>query len=521
MAMANNLLGGFGAGFNSGQSAANDIADARRRNQLSSLASQAYSTPEGQRNSLLGQMAAIDPNSAQAQGDAFESEDARRVKKFENMARLLTSAPEQYREGIYQRMRPSFDGMGAADIPDHYTPEMGQMAEKFLAARSGAGGTPAQQQYAEWLLNQVPEGQRDQTLGVLAGYKARPSSAGIQYKTIKGADGREYTVAFDPQEVGAQTIGGGPSFGSMGGGTPQPYPQGGGDQFAFLDNAGATVTSGQRSPEDNTRVGGVQNSYHLTGQARDILPPQNPQQAAMIRQEAAARGLEVIDEGDHWHLEPRGSARQPAQGNPFASRTPEEQAALTEQAKTGVQLANLPQELALRSAAAIEQARGSEGAKAGIERESAARTKAPQLLNVDRGLSRIASAMQALDGGMVNTGPVDQFAIRFTPEGQELEAAVGSIKNDMLALTRVPGVGSQSDLEQRIADLKYPAIGNHPEVNRRNLMQLNAFLRDLDEAIGGGVTSTRQPEQAGVQRARNPQTGEVLELRNGQWVPAQ
>ena len=34
------------------------------------------------------------------------------------------------------------------------------------------------------------------------------------------------------------------------------------------------------------------------------LHPRDPQQAAMIRQQAAANGLEIIDEGDHWHLEP-------------------------------------------------------------------------------------------------------------------------------------------------------------------------------------------------------------------------
>jgi hypothetical protein len=97
-----------------------------------------------------------------------------------------------------------------------------------------------------------------------------------------------------------------------------------GDPFAFLGRAGATVTSGQRTPEHNLEVGGVPNSYHLTGQARDILPPRDPQQAAMIRQQAAANGLEVIDEGDHWHLEPRGNAPHV---NPFVSRRPEDEAA--------------------------------------------------------------------------------------------------------------------------------------------------------------------------------------------------
>lgn len=40
--------------------------------------------------------------------------------------------------------------------------------------------------------------------------------------------------------------------------------------------------------------------------------------------------------------------------------------------------------------------------------------------------------------------------------------------------------------------------------------------------VGGMSASPATPDQGTtVQRARNPQTGEVLELRNGQWVPAQ
>lgn len=36
-----------------------------------------------------------------------------------------------------------------------------------------------------------------------------------------------------------------------------------------------TITSGHRSPEKNAEVGGVANSFHLTGNAADILKPRN------------------------------------------------------------------------------------------------------------------------------------------------------------------------------------------------------------------------------------------------------
>lgn len=125
----------------------------------------------------------------------------------------------------------------------------------------------------------------------------------------------------------------------------------------------------------------------------------------------------------------------------------------------------------------------------------AARAKVPQLQNAIRGLTRIDQALKSLEGGMVNTGPMDQFAMRMTKSGQELEAAVGGIQNSFLALTRVPGVGSQSDLEARIAALQYPSLDKHPEVNRRTLYQLQLFAKDLADAYTAVLEGAATPAQ--------------------------
>ena|SRR5690348_2881979 len=69
---------------------------------------------------------------------------------------------------------------------------------------------------------------------------------------------------------------------------------------------GERVTSTLRSPAHNKRVGGVPNSYHLRGLARDSVPPSGMTMAAYY---AALKrlnpNLDVINEGDHIHLEPR------------------------------------------------------------------------------------------------------------------------------------------------------------------------------------------------------------------------
>ncbi len=70
---------------------------------------------------------------------------------------------------------------------------------------------------------------------------------------------------------------------------------------------GETITSTRRSKAHNARVGGVANSYHLTGQARDSTPPPGMSMGEYYRRlKAANHDKDVINEGDHIHIEPRG-----------------------------------------------------------------------------------------------------------------------------------------------------------------------------------------------------------------------
>lgn len=67
---------------------------------------------------------------------------------------------------------------------------------------------------------------------------------------------------------------------------------------------GVRVTSGRRSPERNRAVGGADRSYHLSGRALDLVPPQGMSMAALERQ-LRASGMqfrELLNEGDHVHI---------------------------------------------------------------------------------------------------------------------------------------------------------------------------------------------------------------------------
>jgi uncharacterized protein YcbK (DUF882 family) len=76
---------------------------------------------------------------------------------------------------------------------------------------------------------------------------------------------------------------------------------------------GERITSTYRSPSKNKAVGGVSNSYHMrrdsrgNAMARDSVPPPGMSMAEYARRlQAMNPQYEVINEGDHVHIEPRG-----------------------------------------------------------------------------------------------------------------------------------------------------------------------------------------------------------------------
>ena len=73
---------------------------------------------------------------------------------------------------------------------------------------------------------------------------------------------------------------------------------------ANLGSQWGRVTSTWRSRERNRRVGGVPNSFHLSGRAIDIArrPGVSHSQIAAAFRNAGYRLIESLDEGDHSHF---------------------------------------------------------------------------------------------------------------------------------------------------------------------------------------------------------------------------
>ncbi len=197
---------------------------------------------------------------------------------------------------VQQRQAASVTGMViAASDPDKFS--------ETYKALNPTEAKPADQREYDWLVQTKGQDYADRWLAVQSDKFIPVDGVGI----FKASD----------------------LLGGSTGGAPASQPKGGGQSTgasipatgAAIEDAaltavpGLTVTSRQRSAERNKSVGGVSNSYHLTDQARDFVPPKGMPMAALhARLKSAMPGFDVINEGDHVHVEPsprmgRGSVR--------------------------------------------------------------------------------------------------------------------------------------------------------------------------------------------------------------------
>lgn len=396
----------------------------------------------------LGQLAKYDPEAAQ------QIQAQQKEREFGSALSKLLLAPEEQRP------------QGLAALVGMNPREALPYVKAFDPRLAGAGdGVPSELQVFQSMTKGMGEDDVMKARRVALGLDPRQSSAAISYQKVVGADGRERIVGFDPRQIGAVDMSSGQAFGS-GVGQPSIAPPpslSSGDMFAGLGNIpGVQVTSGLRTPERNAKVGGVANSYHLTDQARDILPPKTPEQAQQVRQFAAQNGLEIIDEGDHWHMEPRGKSN-PAGGPQFASQTPQEKAYATESGQQRAQLDALPERGGLEAQIAAMKASMEAQAKASAERESIAATKA---IDSQRtlGLLDEAERLLPLSTGSAAGNVMDSVAGAFgksTPGAQAiagLQTIAGQLTSSM---PRMQGPQSDKDVQlykQMAGDLANPNL---------------------------------------------------------------
>lgn len=429
------------------------------RNRLAELSSAALSAPVEQRGQFAPQIAALDPDAGfsfeqgiQRQQQAMQAESERKIG---NMAKLLSVAPPEARGGLYARIAPGLRDMGY-EAPEAWSDDMMPVVQQLAG-----GGQPQQ-------------GRGPITLA--------PGS-----------------VVFDPM-TGREIY--------------RNEPQAKSQPIARIPDGMGGEIAGYNTPNGFVPIGDAPASPALP--YRVNLQGLQPESVALARQQIEADMGRSLSDSEWAQISapqaaPRIGRNPPPQRAQFRQLSPQEVAA-----------EGFPQGTIVERNTQTGETKVIRTPDAGtLKEQREIRAKAPRLNAVVRSLSNISSALGDLNAGastmgLAGTGPIDQFVTGFTPEGGRLNQAVSDLQANLMALTRVPGIGTQSDLETRLDSLRYPGLERGQAANNQALEGLAFFISDLADAyeISG------DEKTAAMVRAIRPQLRALTEPQAAQPAPA-
>lgn len=126
----------FLAGHQYGTGVKQQREAAKKEEAFNQLAAQAYSATGDARNQLVGQAVGVDAGRGMQLGEALGGDEERRNRTVANAAKLLISAPEEYRPAVWQQIRPGLSTI-MPNLPTDYAPEVLQAAESINAVWGG------------------------------------------------------------------------------------------------------------------------------------------------------------------------------------------------------------------------------------------------------------------------------------------------------------------------------------------------------------------------------------------------
>jgi hypothetical protein len=262
-------------------------------------------------------IASGDADFADAIGKMDADQIAESARRFERLATVglgLKRYPYDQRQSQLQKMTPMLSSLGLKPEDISSIDPTDQGIDGFVSTVMGfkdalAASKPEIRNSGEEVLTIDP--MTGNVINRARGARTVSVGADTSLYELPGTGGMETpanpTQTVLPTQPAQQDLAGGPDLSKVDG---------------LLSQTGGQVTSRTRTPERNAQVGGVENSYHLTGQARDAVPPQGmstAQYAATLKGQLP--GWDVIDEGDHVHVEPGPGmgARKPAEPYQVAS----------------------------------------------------------------------------------------------------------------------------------------------------------------------------------------------------------
>lgn len=473
-----NIVGNFLQGQQLGrQRAAEDRAQATQT-RLGELAQLAYAAPPEQRGQYLGEAVGLNPEAGLALDRSFSQQDDAREQRLLSTARLIAAAPEPQKAAIFAQVRPQI-AQYLPGLPETYNEQVGQGINAFIQSRSGASGGAK-----------------------VVGNALVDANGNVIYQAPQVFQTDSGLIQYTPGQ-GASEI-------RLGGGGMQPAQVG--------------------------PIGDVQPGTGFT-----IDPSIPPEVAAQIRAQEAAQGgvaqgpMPAASQGQR--ILPRGSGmeQQRFQLALDANQRAAQAAQRAEQAFQNAQRGSAPTGFRFRADGSLEPIPGGPkpAGAAATEGERKAATLLSRLEFSENQLRQATAADKDAESPSVAASIagsipfVGEQARNFvnSPERQRVEAAQLDILDAALTL----GTGAAYTKEQLEGYRRayFPQIGDSQATIDDKAARLQNVIDSARIAAGRAVQQPQQeaPSQAApaqsapVQRARNPQTGQIIELRNGQWVP--
>ncbi len=194
---------------------------------------------------------------------------------------------------------------------------------------------------------------------------------------------------------------------------------------------------------------------------------------------------------------PDNTESRPATSQRFRAMSPDEIKAYGMPPGSSAQINDATGQVQVLNKPSVAPAQSAAERKAVVE----AKVKMPRVSAALRRAERLDKAITAIGKNkFFDGGPADAKVLQNTEDGREVLAAAAQLMPELQALTRVPGIGSQSDLEARLASLALPSLEFDPQTNAASMAELKAFINDLKaayETIANGGQPAETPEEAG------------------------
>lgn len=478
----------------------------RKRTDLTTLRNLAPSVLQGNLADYQ-RAAAIDPEAASAYQDAGDRGLRRATNVVKIMETALASKDADAVQAAHRRVAPYLQELTGQTPPEQWDasmlPNFQAFADRVKAANSPLVNKNIPSGFQEFALMadaaglKPGDGDYAKAAGVRLGLNARPPTGGFSFDTVDTGDGRKRPARMNPrtgtQEYFDERVGRWLQLGdegSLDAGSSGGFSAGDGDSEVLVNIKGI-------SPERQRQIASVASSMRANGMSEDAInrwvsselntdvsdrpPPSAPAQPTPYQQAPPTSTF-------------TNSGQQPARAplGVGASRTPEEEAAAVEQAKTDVNLANAPQVTQVEADRAAQiEAQKREAQRIAENRAGLAKTESTiaQMRELvaqakrHRGRSTATGLSGTLDprNYVPGTNARDFQVLLDQIQGQAFLQAFDSLK----------GGGQITEVEGRKAT---EAIG------RLNTAQSDAefvrALNDLEDVLGAGLERARRGVQA-------------------------